>query len=81
MEKTKGLTYYNLKDYSEAIKYYQKAITINPNDANAYNNMENAYAGLGNNWEQIKCYQQAARLGYQDAQEGLRVMATAGNNN
>jgi hypothetical protein len=34
--------------------------------------MGNAYYYLGNKREQIKCYQQAARLGYQGAQEWLR---------
>ena len=36
----------NLEDYKGAIQDYNKAIEINPNDADAYNNRGNAKAKL-----------------------------------
>jgi tetratricopeptide (TPR) repeat protein len=42
-----------------AIKYYQKALELNPNHAGAYNNMGIAYADLKNYHEAIWCYKKA----------------------
>ncbi|MDR1346049.1 MAG: tetratricopeptide repeat protein [Bacteroidales bacterium] len=41
---TRGNTYYDKCDYDKAIEDYNKAIELNPDDANAYNNRGNAYA-------------------------------------
>jgi tetratricopeptide (TPR) repeat protein len=38
-----GIAYDDLGNYREAIKCYQKAVTIDPNYASAYNNMGKAY--------------------------------------
>ncbi|MDR1983947.1 MAG: tetratricopeptide repeat protein [Prevotellaceae bacterium] len=47
-------------------------MAIDPEDADAYNNMGNAYYGLGNYSEQRNCYKKAARLGNTNSQEWLR---------
>jgi Flp pilus assembly protein TadD len=39
----RGLAYYNLKRYQQAVKDYSQAIRMNPEDAIAYNNRGNAY--------------------------------------
>ena len=43
----KGKILYNLKNYDEAIKCYDKAIEINPNDADPWEGKGNALYGLG----------------------------------
>jgi superkiller protein 3 len=65
-----GNAYLNLTNYTEAIKCYQKAIEIAPNYASAYYNMGFAYYDDMNN--KIKCYQQAARLGHENARGWLQ---------
>ena len=44
-----GNNYYNQQKYSLAIKEYSKAIRLNPNFAEAYNNRGMAYNALGGN--------------------------------
>jgi Tfp pilus assembly protein PilF len=39
----RGLAFYNLKRYQDAVKDYSQAIRLNPEDAIAYNNRGNAY--------------------------------------
>lgn len=38
-----GVLYYNLHNYGKAIKYYRKAITLNPNSASFHSNLGTAY--------------------------------------
>ena len=69
---TEGLFYQgNAKSFSgkyeEAIEYYSKAIALNPQFANAYNNRGNAKYSLGENEEAIKDYNQAIELNPQHA--------------
>ena len=40
----RGNAYYKQRKYDEAIASYQKAITINPNDADAHYNLARVYA-------------------------------------
>jgi tetratricopeptide (TPR) repeat protein len=47
------------EDYIKAIETCKQAIRIDPNDAIAYNNLGNAYAGLGLYKEAIEAYKQA----------------------
>lgn len=54
--------------YELAIEYYQKAIVIDPDHADAYFNMGVAYNDLENYDEAAQCYKKAARLGLKDAQ-------------
>jgi tetratricopeptide (TPR) repeat protein len=44
----KGLTLDNLGNYTGALQYYDKALAINPNDANALINKALALKYLGN---------------------------------
>ena len=51
-----------LKQYNEAIKDYNQAIELNPQDAKAYNNRGNAKAHLKQRNEAIKDYKKAKKL-------------------
>lgn len=42
----RGLAFYNLKRYQQAVKDYSQAIRMNPEDSIAYNNRGNAYYGM-----------------------------------
>ena len=42
----RGLAYYNLKQYPQAVKDFSQAIRMKPQDATAYNNRGNAYYEL-----------------------------------
>ena len=64
----RGLTLQNEKKWSEAVGYYNKAIKLNPQDANAYNNRGNAKARLKEYTEAIKDYNQAIELNLQYAE-------------
>ena len=49
-------------DYQKAIDSYEKAIALNPNDADAYNNKGVALDNLGEYQAAITCYDQAIAL-------------------
>jgi len=55
-----GLEYYDQRRYSEAIGYYQKALSINSDYAGALTNMGNALAVQGQLDQAIHFYQQAS---------------------
>ena len=57
-----GIAYDNLKQFEEAIKGYQKAVEIKPDDDSAYNNMGIAYDNLKQFEEAIKSYQKAIEI-------------------
>ena len=63
MWNNKGLALNSLGRYDEAIKCYDKAIEIDPNDADAWNNKGLALNSLGNNDEAKKCYDRSRELG------------------
>ena len=67
----KGINAAEIGDYNNSILYYQKAIEINPDFAEAYFNMVSSYANKGNFEKSVKCAKQAARLGLKEAQELL----------
>ena len=58
----------NLGDKAGAIKYYTQAITINPQDAEAYNNRGIAKYESGDKAGAIKYYTQAITINPQDAE-------------
>jgi len=58
----KGNEYYYKKEYNEALKCYDKAIEINPNSANAWNNKGLALVLLSNYDEALKCYDKAIEI-------------------
>ncbi|MDR0537649.1 MAG: tetratricopeptide repeat protein [Tannerellaceae bacterium] len=62
-----GDTYYNQKKYTKAIRSYQKAIDIDPNDAYAYHMMGIAYSEQKNYPQAINCYQKVIDIDPYDA--------------
>ena len=59
----KGLALNSLGKYDEAIKCYDKAIEIDPDDADTWNNKGLALNSLGNDDEAKKCYDRSKKLG------------------
>jgi superkiller protein 3 len=56
---TKGNNAYENGFNELAIEYYQKAVAIDPNHAETYHNMGDAYDNLNNYDEAIRCYKKA----------------------
>jgi len=52
----------NLGKYAEEVKCYDKAIKINPKDAEAWFNKGAALANLGKYAEEVKCYDKAIKI-------------------
>ena len=59
---TKGNEYFDKGMYDKAIEEFNKAIEINPNDANAYNNRGFAYGMIGNLDQAIEDYNKAIEI-------------------
>jgi tetratricopeptide (TPR) repeat protein len=60
-----GLAYTMLNEkvnFEEVIKAYKKAIEINPDNYETYNNMGGAYAGLDKFEEAIEAYEKAIEI-------------------
>jgi len=63
----KGNDFINLKRYEDAIKCYDEALKINPEDAFAWNNKGIALDNLGRYDEAIACYDEALKINPEDA--------------
>ncbi len=57
-----GITYFNLKQYSKALPYFQDAQPAYVDDGNFYNLLGSCYHNLGKKQQAIDCYQKAIRL-------------------
>jgi tetratricopeptide (TPR) repeat protein len=58
----KGYNSYEVKEYDNAILYYQKVIELNPSSSPAYNNLGSAYGSKGNLDKAIQSYEKAIEL-------------------
>jgi superkiller protein 3 len=67
-----GNAYGKKENFNRAIECFEKAIEINPDDANVYYNLGLVYRVKGNNEKGIGYIQKAARLGNRAAQVYLR---------
>jgi tetratricopeptide (TPR) repeat protein len=57
-----GLSYTKLSRFKEAVEVCKKAIEIEPDKNEAYNNMGFAYAGLDKFEEAIEAYEKAIEI-------------------
>ena len=58
----RGLAYYELKDFDNAIKDFTKSIELDPDDLKVYQNRGDAYCNLGNYDEAIKDFAVVSEL-------------------
>jgi tetratricopeptide (TPR) repeat protein len=58
----KGLTHAKIEDYEEAIKCFNKAIMIDPNNALAWISKANALIECGNGKEAKDCLEKASKI-------------------
>lgn len=56
-----GIASYRLKNYPEALKYYEEAVKLNPYDPVVLNNSGSVYFDMQNYTEALKRYQQAVK--------------------
>ena len=81
---SKGVSLFNLGKYEEAIAYYDKALTVDPNYATALSNKGSALNELGRHEEAIACYDKALAIdpNYEDAINNKRkVLDIIGSQN
>ena len=64
---TSGITYDNLNRYNDAIEAYRQALRINPEYADAWDNLGFAYRKLNRYNDAIEAYRQALRINPEDA--------------
>jgi tetratricopeptide (TPR) repeat protein len=57
-----GVLFYQLGDYDAAIVHIKKALSLNPNNPEAYNHLGSALKAKGKIDEAIVCHQQAVKL-------------------
>ena len=58
----KGLAHSKIEDYEEAIKCFDKAVELDPNNALAWISKANALTESGNNVEAKKCMEMAEKI-------------------
>ena len=58
----KGLSHAKIEDYEEAIRYFDKAVQLDPNNALAWISKANALIEYGNDEEARKCLERAKKL-------------------
>ncbi len=71
----KGLTYYNMKNYSEANKCYEKCLEINPNDGSVYNSKGLIYLKLKRFKNALDSFDRAIQLGNHEAQHNKTIVS------
>ncbi len=63
-----GTSYFNLKEYPQAVGMFEKAAGLNPNDTITAVNLADAYRSAGQKDKAHDTYQQAVSLGYKELQ-------------
>jgi serine/threonine-protein kinase len=63
-----GTAYFYLKQYSNAVGSFEKAVALNPNDTLTAVNLADAYRAAGQKDKAQGAYQQAVTLGYKELQ-------------
>jgi tetratricopeptide (TPR) repeat protein len=58
----KGLTHAKIEDYEEAIKCFDKAVQLDPNNALAWISKANALIESGSEEEAIECFDKASKI-------------------
>ena len=58
----KGLSHAKIEDYEEAIRYFDKAVQLDPSNALAWISKANALIEYGNDEEARKCLERAKKL-------------------
>jgi len=58
----KGLTHAKIEDYEEAIKCFDKAVQLDPNNALAWISKANVLIEYGNEEEARKCFDKASKI-------------------
>ena len=64
---SKGIAYYNLKDYQKAISNFDRQIEINPADAKAHRLKGMAYCNLNNLQDAIISFNRSILIDHNDA--------------
>ena len=76
-----GTSYFFLKQYSNAVEMFEKAVALNPNDTMMMVNLADAYRGAGQQDKARTTYQQAIAVGFKELQtnpQNADVMARDG---
>jgi Flp pilus assembly protein TadD len=63
-----GTSYFFLKQYSNAVEMFEKAVAVNPNDTDMMVNLADAYRGSGQQDKARTTYQQAIASGFKELQ-------------
>jgi Flp pilus assembly protein TadD len=58
----KGLSHAKIEDYEEAIRFFDKAVQLDPNNALAWISKGNALIESGNEDEARKCFVKASKI-------------------
>jgi Flp pilus assembly protein TadD len=73
-----GISYIDLGQYQQAIKYFQEALRIMPDDAKTWNSLGVAYDELGQYQQAIGCFQEALRIKPDNAKTWNNLGVTSG---
>jgi tetratricopeptide (TPR) repeat protein len=75
---SRGLTYYEMREYDEAISDFNKTIELKSDYANAYRDLGKAYVAIGDTANATEAFETAVRLfeeqGNSDAAEQVRQL-------
>ncbi|WP_421894547.1 tetratricopeptide repeat protein [Marinoscillum sp.] len=73
-----GLNYYHLEDYESSVKHFEKSLILDPDRADIYYDISNAYYALNNLDKTCESLIKAAELGHELALEELQEYCGTG---